>query len=95
MFFLLQAETPDESATDKIEDWLLDHGLTILGIAIFVFVAIIVINIVVPRLVRVTTRTRLEQGPIIKSQLAESGASPQRRAAVSLQPRPPRLIDAA
>ena len=42
-----------------------------------------------------TTRTRLEQGPIIKSQPAESGASPQRRAAVSLQPRPPRLIDAA
>jgi hypothetical protein len=42
-----------------------------------------------------TTRTRLEQGPIIKAQPAEGGASPQRRAAVSLQPRPPRLIDAA
>ncbi len=41
------------------------------------------------------TRTRLEQGPIIKTQPAESDAAPQRRAAVSLQPRPPRLIDAA
>jgi hypothetical protein len=42
-----------------------------------------------------TTRTRLEQGPIIRSQPADSGASPQRRAAVNLRPRPPRLIDAA
>jgi small conductance mechanosensitive channel len=63
LFFLLQAEIPDESTADKIEDWLLDHGLTILGIAIFVFVAIIVINVVVPRLVRVTTRTRLAGKP--------------------------------
>lgn len=63
MFFLLQTEAPSESTTDKIEDWALDHGLTIAGIAIFVIIAIIAINIVVPRLVRVTTQTRLAGKP--------------------------------
>ena len=48
---------------DKIEDWALDHGLTLGGITIFVIVAIIAINIIVPRLVRVTTRTRLVGKP--------------------------------
>jgi small conductance mechanosensitive channel len=63
LFFLLQIEVPNESTTDKIEDWALDHGLTIGGIAIFVIVAIIAINILVPRLVRVTTQTRLAGKP--------------------------------
>ena len=63
MFFLLQVDVPSESTTDKIEDWALDHGLTIGGIAIFVIIAIIAINVLVPRLVRVTTRTRLAGKP--------------------------------
>ncbi len=63
MRFLLQADVPSESTTDKIEDWALDHGLTIGGIAIFVVIAIIAINIIVPRLVRVTTQTRLAGKP--------------------------------
>ena len=63
MFFLLQIDAASESTVDKIEDWALDHGLTIGGIAIFVIVAIIAINIVVPRLVRVTTQTRLAGKP--------------------------------
>lgn len=63
MLFLLQTDVPAESTTDKIEDWALDHGLTIGGIAIFVIMAIIAINIIVPRLVRVTTQTRLAGKP--------------------------------
>jgi small conductance mechanosensitive channel len=63
LLFLLQTDVPAESTTDKIEDWALDHGLTIGGIAIFVIMAIIVINIIVPRLVRVTTQTRLAGKP--------------------------------
>jgi len=63
LFFLLQIDVPSESTTDKIEDWGLDHGLTIGGIAIFVIVAIMAINILVPRLVRVTTQTRLAGKP--------------------------------
>ncbi|HEY5625222.1 MAG TPA: mechanosensitive ion channel family protein [Dehalococcoidia bacterium] len=63
MLFLLQADVPSESTTDKIEDWALDHGLTIGGIALFVIIAIIAINIIVPRLVHVTTRTRLADKP--------------------------------
>jgi len=63
LFFLLQIDAASESTVDKIEDWALDHGLTIGGIAIFVIVAIIAINIVVPRLVRVTTQTRLAGKP--------------------------------
>jgi len=63
LFFLLQIDVPSESTTDKIEDWALEHGLTIGGIAIFVIIAIIAINILVPRLVRVTTRTRLAGKP--------------------------------
>jgi small conductance mechanosensitive channel len=63
LLFLLQTDVPAESTTDKIEDWALDHGLTIGGIAIFVIMAIIAINIIVPRLVRVTTQTRLAGKP--------------------------------
>jgi small conductance mechanosensitive channel len=60
---LLQAEVSDKSTGDKIEDWALDHGLTIAGIVIFVLVAVSVLNLVVPRVVRVTTRTRLAGKP--------------------------------
>lgn len=42
-----------------------------------------------------TTRTRLDQGPIIKCQPAESDAEGQRRGAALRAPRSPRLIDAA
>ncbi len=63
MFFLLQIDAANESTMGKIEDWALDHGLTIGGIAIFVIIAIVAINIIVPRLVRVTTRTRLAGKP--------------------------------
>ncbi len=59
MFFLLQIEAASESTLDKIEDWVLDQGLTIVGIVIFVTVAIIVLNAIVPRVVRVSTRTEL------------------------------------
>ena len=63
MFFLLQIDTPGRSTVDRLEDWGLDHGLTIGGIAIFVIIAIIAINVIVPRLVRVTTQTRLAGKP--------------------------------
>lgn len=63
MFFLLQIDAASESTVDKIEDWALDHGLTIGGIAIFVIIAIVAINIIVPRLVYVTTRTQLAGKP--------------------------------
>ena len=63
MLFLLQADMPGESTMDKIEDWALDHGLTIGGIAIFVIIAILAIEIIVPRVVRVTTQTRLAGKP--------------------------------
>ena len=63
MFFLLQIDASSESTVDKIEDWALDQGLTIVGIAIFVVIAIVAINIIVPRLVRVTTQTRLAGKP--------------------------------
>ena len=64
MLVLLQAATQSSKSTgDKIQDWLLDHGLTILAIAVFVLIAVIVINSVVPRLVRVTTTRRLAGKP--------------------------------
>jgi len=59
LLFLLQIESAGESTWDKIEDWVLDQGLTIVGIVIFVTVAIIVLNAIVPRIVRVSTRTEL------------------------------------
>lgn len=60
---LVQQSSADESTWDKIEDWLLDHGTVIAGIAIFVIVALVVLNMVVPRLVRVATETRLAGKP--------------------------------
>ncbi len=63
LLFLLQADMPGESTMDKIEDWALDHGLTIGGIAIFVIIAILAIEVIVPRIVRVTTQTRLAGKP--------------------------------
>jgi len=60
---LVQQASADESTWDKIEDWLLDHGTVVIGIVIFVLVALVVLNIVVPRLVRVTTETRLAGKP--------------------------------
>ena len=42
-----------------------------------------------------TTRTRLEQGSVLKSRPDDGDDSPQRRVAARLRPRPPRLIDAA
>jgi small conductance mechanosensitive channel len=61
--FLLQADTSGESTWDEVEDWLLNHGLTILAVIVFVVVAIIVLNLLVPRLVRVATRRRLAGKP--------------------------------
>jgi small conductance mechanosensitive channel len=63
VFFLLQTDPGDESTGDKIEDWLLDHGLTIAAIVLFVLVTLLIINLIVPRVVRVTTRTRLSGKP--------------------------------
>ncbi|HUF53700.1 MAG TPA: mechanosensitive ion channel family protein [Dehalococcoidia bacterium] len=63
MYFLLQAESPAESDWDQVEEWLTDEGLVILGILIFVLLAIFVINMVVPRLVRVATSRRLANKP--------------------------------
>ncbi len=59
MFFLLPIEAAGESTLDKIEDWVLDQGLTIIGIVIFVTIAIIVLNAIVPRIVSVSARTVL------------------------------------
>ncbi len=59
MFFLLQIDAA-ESTVDKIEDWALDQGLTIVSIVIFVIIAIIALNIIVPRLVRLSSETELE-----------------------------------
>lgn len=59
----LQAEDPSQSDWDKVEDWLLDHGTVLGGIAVFVMIAIIAINMAVPRLVRVTTERRLINKP--------------------------------
>jgi hypothetical protein len=42
-----------------------------------------------------TTRTRRDQGAIIKAEPAETGSDGQRRGASPRAPRPPRLIDAA
>lgn len=58
---LLQEAEAGESTSDKVEDWLLDHGATIAGIVVFVLIAAIVLRVVVPRLVRVTTQSRLAQ----------------------------------
>ena len=63
MLFLLQIGASSESTMDKIEDWALDQGLTIIGIAIFVIIAIIALNVIVPRLVRVSTRAQLAGQP--------------------------------
>lgn len=60
---LLQEDENGQSTTDNVEDWLLDHGLVIAGIVIFVFIAVIVLHMVVPRAVRVTTEHRLEGKP--------------------------------
>lgn len=59
---LLQTQAA-ESTWDKVEDWLLDHGTVLGGIVIFVLIALSMLNIVVPRLVRVTTETRLAGKP--------------------------------
>lgn len=63
LLVLQQQPAADESSWDKVEDWLLDHGTVIGGILIFVIVLISVLNIVVPRLVRVTAETRLAGKP--------------------------------
>lgn len=58
---LLQAAS--QSTWDDVEDWLLDHGTTILVIAVFVLVAVVVLNNVVPRAVRLGTERRLAGKP--------------------------------
>lgn len=60
---LLLQEQVAESSWDKVEDWLLDHGTVLGGIVVFIFITLTVLNIVVPRLVRVTTETRLAGKP--------------------------------
>lgn len=57
----LQAE--DKSTGDKIEDWALDHGIVIGIIALVVIVAIVLLNIMVPRFVRATAERRLADKP--------------------------------
>lgn len=63
MFYLLQADTTSQSSTDEVTDWLTHQGLTILGIFIFVIVAIFVINLIVPRIIGIATRNRLAGKP--------------------------------
>ena len=58
LFFLLQIDAA-ESTVDRIEDWALDQGLTIVSIVIFAIIAMIALNIIVPRLVRLSTETEL------------------------------------
>jgi small-conductance mechanosensitive channel len=60
---LLLQEQAAESTWDKIEDWLLDHGTVLAGIAIFIFVAVLALNTFVPRVVRATTERRLVGKP--------------------------------
>jgi len=59
----LALQVADESSSDKIEDWLLDHGIVIGIIALVVIVASILLNIIVPRLVRATAERRLADKP--------------------------------
>jgi small-conductance mechanosensitive channel len=60
--FLLQV-TEDPSTADEIEDWVLEHGVTIAVIFVVAIVALIVLERIVPRAVRVTTRQRLAGKP--------------------------------
>lgn len=55
--------TVNGPAREEVLDWFLDHGVVILGIVVFVIVAIFVLNLVVPRLVRVATEQRLKGKP--------------------------------
>jgi len=57
--FILPLQDATQSTTDKIEDWFLDHGVVILAIAIFVAIAVVFIDILIPRLVRGATKRRL------------------------------------
>lgn len=59
----LQEQQADESAWDKVEDWLLDHGVVIAATFAVVFIAALILNRVVPRLVRVGTESRLVGKP--------------------------------
>jgi small conductance mechanosensitive channel len=62
--FLQQQNGTSASYTgDDIVNWLIDHGVVILGIAVFVIVAIFALNLFVPRLVRVATEQRLKGKP--------------------------------
>jgi small conductance mechanosensitive channel len=60
---LLQSAVDSRSDWDKVEDWLGDHGVVIGGIALFVIVAILFLERIVPRLVRVTAERRLTEKP--------------------------------
>ena len=59
---LLQAAA-DPSTWDDVEDWLLNHGITIAAIAAFVLVAILILDTAVPRAVRLGTERRLAGKP--------------------------------
>ena len=59
---LFQVEE-EMSTTDQVRDWLLDEGLTIGGIALFVLLATLLLNLTVPRAVRITTARRLAGKP--------------------------------
>ena len=54
---LLQAE--NDSTWDKIEDWLLTHGIVVGVIALVAIIAIFIVNRVVPRIVRAGVETQL------------------------------------
>lgn len=58
---LLQVD--DKSSSEKIEDWLLDHGIVLAIIALVTIVAIILLDIIVPRLIRATAERRLADKP--------------------------------
>src|SRR3990172_1275448 len=59
---LLQAAA-DPSTWDEVEDWLLDHGITIAAIAAFALVAVAALNRGIPRAVRLGTERRLTGKP--------------------------------
>jgi small conductance mechanosensitive channel len=53
----------EETTTDEVREWLLDHGLTIGGIFLFALVLLVLLNTIVPRAIRATTERRLAGKP--------------------------------
>lgn len=63
LLVLQQQQATDKSGWDNVEDWLLDHGTVLAGIAIFIVIVTTAVNVVVPRLVRVASERRLVGKP--------------------------------